>query len=358
MRRLRVTIFFGGFTIGGGQNVVYESIKNIDQSQVDLTVICYEGKANTTMEQEAEKSCSIVYLNEKGKVTLAKARRIFAALKATKPDVVHVHLGGMVYAVPWALLHSTPLLITAHTKPEQAFPHQILPLIKWGIRRKKIRIAAVSKENLAMMQNYFQINDERLSYVNNGIDLQRYYGKQHELFTFINVARQDANKNQAQIIRCFAEVHKKHPNTRLLLVGDGPCHQSLKELVQEMGMYESIDVVGMRSNVEDYYAISDVYVQASHREALPMSALEAMASGLPIISTDVGGMRDIVSTNGYLIPDNDSDALIRSMLSVLGLEPSELARMKQQSLANVCPYSADQMAKAYMHLYRDMYLTK
>lgn len=354
MTKLRVTVFFGGFTIGGGQRVVSEIIKNIDQSQIELTVLCFEGKANTAMEQEAEKVCSIIYLNEKGKVTLAKARRIFAALKATKPDIVHVHLGGMVYVVPWALLHSTPLLITAHTKPEKAFPRQVLPLIRWGLRRRKIRIAAVSKENLAMMREYFQLNDERLVYVNNGIDLKIYYAKRHEIFTFINVARQDENKNQVQIIRCFAEVHKRHPNTKLILVGDGPCHQMLKDQVHDRGLHESVDIMGMQSNVEEYYAVSDVYVQSSHREALPMSVLEAMASGLPIITTDVGGMRDIVSTNGYLIPDNDDKAMLNAMLEIIDMPKQDYCQMQKSSRSIVEEYSSENMATKYMAIYHGL----
>lgn len=354
MSKLRLTIFIGSFTVGGGQQVVYELLRKIDQSRVAVNVICYEGKVNTRTEQEIEELCPITYLNAKGKITLRKILCVFAALKACKPDVVHVHLGGMAYAVPWSFFYRVPLLITAHTKPSQAFVPMVLPLIRWGLRRKLIRIAAVSKENTLMMRKYFAIDDDRIVCVNNGIDVDRFYRIDHDLFTYINVARQDENKNQEQIIRCFSELVRRNLNVRLLLIGDGPCHEKLKQLVFQMGLQESVDILGMRSDVEKFYAISDVYVQASHREALPMSALEAMAAHLPILATNVGGMKDIVTDNGILVPDCDDVAMTTAMINLYGMPRKDMERMQACSRSTVAEYSSENMARMYIELYGQM----
>lgn len=89
----------------------------------------------------------------------------------------------------------------------------------------------------------------------------------------------------------------------------------LQQEICKRGLYKVVTMPGNVSNVEDYYALADVYVQASHREALPLTTLEAMAAGLPIISTDVGGMKDIFKDNGILISDNDDTALLCAMKS-------------------------------------------
>ena len=106
--------------------------------------------------------------------------------------------------------------------------------------------------------------------------------------------------------------------------------------------------------MEDYYAISDVYVQTSQREALPMSILEAMAAGLPIISTNVGGIRDVVKQNGYLIEDGDYDALIEKMTSQHNMTNADRSVLSGQSRILVDGFSAEKMAKKYEDIFMNL----
>lgn len=108
---------------------------------------------------------------------------------------------------------------------------------------------------------------------------------------------------------------------------------------------------GEVSNVEDYYAISDVYVQSSHREALPMSILEAMAAGLPIISTDVGGIRDVVKGNGILVEEANDDALYYAMKKIYDSSEKVISEIQKESFLLSESYSSKKMAVSYMNLY-------
>lgn len=354
MRKLRLTMFIGLLSVGGAQQMVCELVKKLDRNRVDIHVICYEGRAYTRIEREIEAYCTVTYLDAKGKVTLSKVKHVFSAIKKSKPDVVHAHLGGMVYVVPWVLLNKTPLLITAHAKPSMAFPSVILPLIKYGIAKQRIYIAAVSEKNQKLLQDFMQVEDERIVCVNNGIDIDCYYKLQHDYFTYINVARQDENKNQAAIIRAFAEIIQRGFSAKLILVGNGPTHESLKTLVDELNITDAVEFPGEVSDVERFYAVSDVYIQSSHREAMPMSVLEAMAAGLPIISTDVGGLRDVVQGNGILVQDNDEEALCEAMQKFIEFTESEITAMRRKTKALVSRYSSDTMAARYMDLYSKM----
>lgn len=355
MEKIRVTVFIGSFTIGGGQRVVCETLRQLDPSQVDVTVICYEGRTHTALETAVEELLKPVYLNEGGTITPQKARRIFSAIDRSRPDVVHVHLGGMAYAVPWALLRRRPLLITAHTKPEKAFPGKLLPFIRWGLRRGSIRVAAVSEGNQRALRDFLHAGNAPVDLVNNGIDPKRFYRKAHEHFTFINVGRQDENKNQLMLLRAFARLYAAEPEIRLILAGDGPVHHQLQEQARKLGVGQAVEFPGMVDCVEDYYAVSDVYVQSSYREALPMSILEAMAAELPIVATDVGGLRDLVKENGVLVPAGDEDGLYEAMHSLYRRKEAERAEMGKRSASIVEQgYSSKQMAQQYLRLYRDM----
>ena len=104
-------------------------------------------------------------------------------------------------------------------------------------------------------------------------------------------------------------------------------------------------------NVEDYLANADVFLLSSDYEALPLALLEAMAAGLPIVATDVGGVRDIVTDNGILIPAGDTAAMVQAMED-LYLKQDVRARMAVASKHNARAYDVSNTVAGYSELYR------
>ena len=348
---IRVAIVLEDFSIGGAQRVVSELVQNLNQEETKLLVICLKKRDATELAEDAEKIADVRYLNIKGKNLIKNYAHVSAELRKFSPDVVHAHLVGQLYSVPWGLLHNVPVIITAHTKPEKAFIKKIKWLIYHGVKHGKIWIAAVSKENHALVKKYFSGSEQQCLCINNGINIKKFYRKNHDLFTYINVARQDENKNQIAIIRAFQKLYMHNKDIRLILVGDGPCHDMLVNETKKLGLIDAIDLPGSVGNVQDYYAVSDVYVQSSHREAMPMAVLEALAAGLPIISTDVGGLSDVVKANGFLIPTDNDKALYDSMGRVVVLPEIELKKMSNVSKTISGLYSSEKMAQEYTKLY-------
>lgn len=350
---IKVAIMINSFSTGGAQRVVSELIKNLDQKEISLRVICFGCRVDTAMAKEVEKIANVEYLNISGRIAL-HFPKVFKSLNAFQPDVVHVHLSSQVFAIPWGFINRKPVIITAHTKPEKAFIKKVEPLIRWGLKSKKVFIVAVSQKNLKLVKNYFETDERNCCCINNGIDINSFYRVNHDHFTFINVSRQDENKNQTAILRCFAKLHVEKPGVRLILLGDGPCHEKLCALAKELGIEAAVVLPGAKDNVAEFLAVSDAYVQFSHREAMPMSVLEAMAAGLPVISSDVGGMRDIVHGNGYLIDDNNEEMLFNVMKVISEKTHEELLVMETESRKVVSCYSADSMSSEYSALYRKL----
>ena len=353
-RPRRILFLIGKMDEGGGQHMVYELIRGLDKTKFQPFLVCYGMKSGSALEAMAEKQFPIEYLNHTGTITLRALQHVFLKIKEIDPDVVHAHLGGMVFAIPWAVLKKKRrLVITAHAKPDEAFNKKVEPLLRWLLKHRKnsTSIVAVSKENHGQLMNYLNASEDICSCINNGIDVHRFYQEKHDCFTYINVARQDENKNQQAIINAFGRVHAQYPNTRLILAGDGPCHQRLKERVNGLGLGQCVLLPGMVGDTERYYAVSDVYVQSSHMEAMPLSVLEAMAARLPIVSTDVGGLCDVVKGNGRLVADGDEDALYGAMRELYELSPEERASMCDKSWELVQNYSSDNMARQYEMVY-------
>lgn len=352
--KIKILLLMNQLGIGGAENMVYNLAKKLIAMEADVQIVCCGSKLNNALESKIESVCNVTYLNLNGRVTFQSYWTVLRELKRQKPDVIHAHLGGVVFAAPLSILLKIPLVITAHTRPDVAFSKKIVPVLKFCMKFTNCKMVAVSKENLLPLKRYFGGCEQKYAYVNNGIDLNRFYRKQHEDFTFINVARQDENKNQIAILKAFTELYGENKKIKLYLVGDGPCHNMLQQEISKLGLDKVVTMPGNVSNVEGYYALADVYVQASHREALPLTTLEAMAAGLPIISTDVGGMKDIVKDNGILIPDNDDNALLCAMKKLLECEDSEVELLEKSSRKIVQDYSSNEMAKKYGEIYSEL----
>ncbi|MCH1940705.1 glycosyltransferase [Holdemania massiliensis] len=350
--KTKLLIVLGGFEIGGAQNMVYELLRCIDRTVYEVDVLCYGKQLDNDLSNKIEQIQSVRYLGVKEKITPKIIVRVLNEISRYKPDVVHAHLGGTIFAVLWGILHHKPVVVTAHTKPEKAFSKAILPFLRIGLKAHIVKLVAVSRENQNLLTKYFNLESNKCEFVNNGINLGRYYKKEHEHFTFINVGRQDDNKNQAVIIRCFAKIHNEYPHVMLYLVGDGNRHNDLIYEVKDLELTDNIIFSGNVGNTEDYYAIADCYVQSSHREALPLTALEAMATGLPLVSTNVGGMKDIISNqNGFLIDDNNEEFLYTAMKAMVEMPQEKLTSMGNESLKKIDEYSSEKMAKRYEEIY-------
>lgn len=346
----KVLIILPGFAMGGAENMVYELSNHINPENFDASVLCYCGKQNTSLEKKAEEKIDVHYVDCAGKITPQKIHKVFREINKIQPDIVHAHMGGALYAALWTLKKRKPLVVTIHTTPQKAFSNLVESVLRFRMKFGRCRLVAVSEENKRLADQYFKLKVP-CEFVNNGVDLKRFYHKEHELFTFINVARQDDNKNQKMLIEAFKKAHEIYTNTKLILVGDGPNHEMLQALCGELGVQDEVLFTGNIANAEDYYAISDVYVQTSHREALPMSILEAMAAGLPIISTDVGGIKDVVQENGILVQDGDKSALYETMKEMMLAPNDKIIRYSQESIRIVQNYSAKKMAEKYITIY-------
>jgi glycosyltransferase involved in cell wall biosynthesis len=375
---MNIVITIDELDMGGAQHLVYELVKNIDTLKYNITIICTDGKVDSLLEREMLENSSknnyrivflpktlLSYISTPSKIFNKIAKRLLRLpselliipslcheVKKSKPDIVHAHQHGILAAY-WTLFHNIPMITTVHTNPKVTFYRECEKIaFKLSVLFKKNIFVAISKYNLELIRNYWHLDDKNSRCVNNGIDLAGYYQKPHEVFTFINVSRQDINKNQSLILRALARLHREETTIpmKLYLVGGGDTHETLKSEASELGISSLVEFTGYIASAREYLTLSDVYISSSHREGLPLSVLEAMASKLPIIATDAGGVRDLAQENGILIADDDEEGLCAAMKKLR--DDTELRQMKaNKSLEMVQAYSATAMAKGYASLY-------
>jgi glycosyltransferase involved in cell wall biosynthesis len=139
-------------------------------------------------------------------------------------------------------------------------------------------------------------------------------------FKAIHAARLDySTKDQRTLLRAVRLVVDRQPEFRLDIVGDGPDRTVLEDLCDELQLRSHINFLGFRNDVHELLPQADLFVLSSVTEGLPMTLLEAMAAGLPIVSTNVGGISELVNHNetGLLVPPQSPEALAGAILELM-----------------------------------------
>ena len=134
-------------------------------------------------------------------------------------------------------------------------------------------------------------------------------------FIILCTGELNKNKNQATLIKAMKEVVKKHPEAKLLLAGNGPEHDNLVELIEKLNLDGNVELLGYRTDIQDYVNICDLVVSASYREGLPLNIMEAMICGKPVIASDNRGHRELIkdNENGILVDLKNNNGFIDSI---------------------------------------------
>lgn len=194
---------------------------------------------------------------------------------------------------------------------------------------------------------------QRIRVIPNGLDLERFHARVHEpIDTLITVANLRPEKSHDVLLEAFSRTAARR-RLRLRIVGDGPCRSALERQARELGLGRRVEFLGHREDVADLLALSDLFILPSRSEAFPNSVLEAMATGLPVIGSAVGGLLDLVEDgrNGLLVPPRDVGALTAA-IDRLVAQPTLAASLGESARRHVRDrYSFDRMVASFEHLY-------
>lgn len=266
--------------------------------------------------------------------TNIKAYKQIRNLMATnKYEFVHCHspIGGACgrLAAHWT---KTKVIYTAH-----GFHfYKGAPLINWLLYYPVERFLArytdvlitINKEDYQRAQKF---KAGKVVYVPGiGVDIKRFrdvlvdrdkkrneLGISNEAFVILSVGEINKNKNHEVIIRAIAKLNK--PHICYIICGQGDREIYLKKLAISLGVANKVKFLGFRNDIAEIYKIADVFVFPSFREGLPVSVMEAMAAGLPIICSNIRGNTDLIENGkgGFLVGTNDIVALTRAIEQLL-----------------------------------------
>lgn len=270
---------------------------------------------------------------------VAATRDLARFLRTTRPAVLHTfnfhaNLLGRVVGAALRL----PGIVASERSVESAKP-------RWRVRCDRLtwRLAHRWTVNAAAVADVLRtrerIDADRIDVIPTGIELARFeprardrafraaHGAADTEHLIVCVGRLDRYKGHDNLLEAFAALGRERPRVRLLLVGDGRFRDTLTARARSAGLADRVSFSGALGDVRPALAAADVFVQASDEEGLPGAVLEAMAMGLPVIATDVGGTREAVNdgVTGLLVPARDAAALAAAVARLLD-DPGLAAR--------------------------------
>ena len=240
-----------------------------------------------------------------------------------KYDLVHTHtpVASAITRLVCKNIKGTKVFYTAH-----GFHfHKRAPIKNWLIyytlekwlAKHTDTLITINKEDYERAKSKFKA--KRVEYIPGvGLDIDKFTnvvvdkaGKRQELglpedaFVILSVGELNKNKNHEVVIRAIAKLN--NPNIHYVICGKGSLESYLKRLALELGIHEKVHLLGYRTDVVQIYKVSDLFIFPSQREGLPVSLMEAMASGLPVICSDIRGNSDLIDNKveGYLVSYDD-----------------------------------------------------
>jgi glycosyltransferase involved in cell wall biosynthesis len=256
-----------------------------------------------------------------------------------------------------------PLIATSHLWTKSS------PVIRWYERLDGLclrffdRVVAVSSpirdelvragvpgKKVTVIPNGLYVDD--FSHNGRGV-LRSELGLGEEEIVIGTIARLSPEKGHGHLLRAARAVLQEEPKARFLLVGDGPLRRTLEQEVAAMGLTGSVIFGGERTDMPEVYALSDLIVSASLREGFPLSILEALAAGRPVVATRVGGVPEIVQdgVTGILVDPGDEVGLAKAILGVLRDAPRRRALGRAGRKVVEERFSVHRMAREYFEVY-------
>lgn len=244
-------------------------------------------------------------------------------------DVVHCHMNTLSYIAPVKIALKSQVPVIIHSRNAGA-THSVITNLLHNINSinlpkykiKKIAVSDLAGEWLFGQGTNFQV-------INNGVDIEKFafdenkrntirkeLGIKDEL-TIIHVGAMREQKNHIFLVDIFHEVHKRQPNSKLILIGDGVLKEQIVNRIKKLGLQDHIILTGIKHNISDYLSAADLFLFPSLFEGFPNAVIEAETSGLPCLISDVITKEVLINDSCYSISlGSDSKAWADKLLSI------------------------------------------
>lgn len=348
---MRVGMVIGQLSTGGAEGQLRALCEGLDPSVAQPTVYCLSDQTEPygpLLERAG------IPLRVVGGGRLGRVRGLRAALAADRIDVVHAWLF-IANAFAWAATRfGGPPLVTSARNCKRS--GRLLDALNRRAFAASDAIIVNSRQVRDYIAHVYAAPTDRIAVVYNAIDLDRFQpparARPAHAPRVVMVGRLVVQKNPLLFVAAAAALRARLPAVRFQLVGDGPLRGEIEAAARAAGLGDALELAGERHDVPTLLHEADLFWLTSDWEGLPNAVLEAMAAGLPVVATDVGGTAELIEAGveGYVVRAGDRDALVARSLEILE-DPARLAHMRAAARTRAARFGRAQMVQATQAVY-------
>jgi sugar transferase (PEP-CTERM/EpsH1 system associated) len=354
----------------GGAEVLAARLARQQGKAYRFLFVCLDERGTLGEQLEGE-GWTVAVLHRRAGLDCRAAWRLARLLRRERVDLIHAHqYTPFFYAVAARWLgRRVPVLFTEHGRHFPDYPRRKRILANRFLLGRRDRVVGVGQAVRQALIANEGIPAQRVAVIYNGIPLSTFtdaaadrarvraelgFGLDH--LVLLQVARLDYLKDHATAVRTLQNVLGERPQARLILVGDGPERGRIEEEIRQRSLTGQVLFLGQRGDVARLLQAADVFLLTSISEGIPLTVIEAMSAGLPVVATRVGGVGEIVQegTTGLLAASGDDRALADHVLRVAA-DPALRRDMGQRGRERAhALFSEQQMHAGYVQLYQEM----
>ena len=349
-----VAVFVDRFIAGGTQRQMIELIERLDRRRFRVHPVCFH-RVGAWYNRVAAAGESVAHFPIHGFRRPSTVRQLTAFARWCRRNriaVLHTcELYSNIFGLPGGALASVPVRIGSRRGFVETPGLQRLQRVSYAAAHRVVANSQAAADRLRVEG----VPDNKIHVIPNGIDPAVFPGREYSAWPkrIATVACLREEKRIDVLVSAAPAILARHPQAEFLIAGDGPCREPLVARARDLGVLNRFQFLGHRDDVPAVLAQADVFVLPSRSEASPNSVIEAMAAGLPVVASDVGGIPELVDDGrtGYLVAPGDVNALARGVIGLLDA-PDRVEAFGVAARRRIeQTYSFDRMVEQFETLY-------
>lgn len=320
----------------------------------EVTVISLYDYHSVITERMEKNGIKIIYLNKKSGLDLSLTFKLVKIFKEYKPDVVHSHLYAGKYAHVAASICGVPgKVYTIHNIARNEAGKMNRTFNRFLFKKCHVVPVSLTKEIQKSVADEYNIDFKNTPVVFNGVSMEKCHIKNDYSGNgrILHIGRFSKQKNHEVLVRAFSRVVNRGSDVFLYLYGQGELEEAIKELVKNLNMDQNIFFCGLTDDVYSVMESSDIFVLPSLFEGMPMTLIEAMGTGMPILASNVGGIPDMIENEKSGLLCEPTVEGVAAGLERLISSADDRKLYGQNAVISSEKFSADKMAKDYYEIY-------
>ncbi len=353
---MRIIQIMPQFSLAGAETMCENLTYELRKLGHDVIVISMYDYHSAITERLEKAGIDVRYLEKKPGLDFSMIWKMEKIFKESKADVIHTHLYCAQYAIPAAILAKVRHRVhTVHNVAQKENGRLARKLNAFFFKHCSVVPVALSKLIQDSIVEEYHIKKEKVPVILNGIDLSKCKPKEDYSadgnFKILHIGRFSEEKNHIGLINAFQLFHNKYRKSELWLIGDGEKKADIENHVRDNKLESAVKFLGLQSDVYGFLHDADIFALPSNYEGIPMTLIEAMGTGLPIVATSVGGVPDMLTNSKSALLINNDVEMIANALEQYYLNADMRKLHGQKAKERSILFSSTTMAKDYERVY-------